>query len=106
MQMKFHPFALFLSVLLAGCGIFPSEQERAEQKSPSFRQGYSDGCAAASASPVNYRAELYRDEAQYKANRLYRAGWSNGYSTCRRDSGGAVPNSPLDNPILNPSPGH
>lgn len=91
---------------LTACGLFLSPQERAEQKSPAFRQGYSDGCAAASASPVNYRAELYRDEVQYNTNRVYRMGWGNGYATCRRDNGGAVPNSPLDNPALNPVPGH
>jgi len=105
--MKFRPvFGFSLVILLAGCGLFPSAQERAEEKSPSFRQGYSDGCAAASASGVNYRAELYRDEVQYKTNRVYRAGWGSGYSSCRREGAGAVPGSPLDNPALNPVPGH
>ena len=105
--MRYRVFMLYLILAsLAGCGLFPSAQERAEEKSPAFRQGYSDGCAAASASSVNYRAELYRDEAQYNTNRVYRAGWGSGFSSCRRDNGGATPNSPLNNPALNPIPGH
>jgi len=95
-----------LSISIAACGLFPSAQERAEEKSPSFRQGYSDGCAAASASSVNYRADLYRDQAQYNTNRVYRAGWGSGYSSCRREGAGPIPGSPLDNPAINPVPGH
>jgi hypothetical protein len=99
---------LFLSgaLLLAACGLFPSAAERAVQKSPNFHAGYEDGCAAASATGVNPREGLYRDEALYNTNGAYRAGWSNGYSVCRGEATAASPGSPLDNPAMNPNPGH
>jgi hypothetical protein len=90
---------------LAGCGLFPSAAERAAQKSPNFRAGYNDGCAAASTMGSNPREGPYRDEALYKASQAYRAGWGNGYSLCRREGVGAEPDSPLDSSVLNPSPG-
>src|SRR5437763_665720 len=91
------------ALALAGCGLFPSAAERAVQKSPNFRAGYSDGCAAASATGANPREGAYRDEALYKSSQAYRAGWGNGYSLCRREGVGAEPNSPLDSSVLNPS---
>jgi hypothetical protein len=93
---------LFAAAGLAGCGLFPSAQERAMQKSPNFHAGYSDGCAAASTSGANPREGAYRDEALYKNDAAYRAGWSNGYSLCR---GGTAPGAGLGNPVTNPIPG-
>jgi hypothetical protein len=98
--------AYVAALLLAGCGLFPSAAERAVQKSPNFRAGYEDGCAAASATGVNPREGPYRDEALYNTNSAYRAGWGNGYSVCRGQATSASPGSPLDNPAMNPSPGH
>jgi hypothetical protein len=93
------------ALALAGCGLFPSAAERAVQKSPNFRAGYNDGCAAASATGANPRERPYREDALYKASQAYRAGWGNGYSICRREGAGAEPGSPLDSSVLNPSPG-
>ena len=98
--------ALTGALAFAACGLFPSAAERAVQKSPDFRAGYSDGCAAASATGANPREGPYRDEALYKASQAYRAGWGNGYSLCRREGVGAERSSPLDSSVLNPSPGH
>jgi hypothetical protein len=92
-------------VSMPGCGLFPNATERAVKKSPDFRAGYSDGCAAATATGANPREGPYRDEALYKVSAKYRAGWGNGYSLCRREGSGAEPNSPLDSSVLNPSPG-
>ena len=98
-------FGIIALLPLAGCGLFPSASERAVQKSPDFRAGYSDGCAAATATGANPREGPYRDPSLYKVSQAYRAGWGNGYSLCRREGVGAEPNSPLDNSVLNPSPG-
>ena len=95
-----------VALALAACGLFPSAAERAVQKSPDFRAGYSDGCAAASVTGANPREGPYRDEALYRVSQAYRAGWGNGYSVCRREGVGAEPSSPLDSSVLNPSPGH
>lgn len=103
MAAKLIPMSAVLG--LAACGLFPNAAERAVQKSPNFRAGYSDGCAAASTNGANPREGPYRDETLYKASPAYRAGWGNGYSLCRREGFGAEPSSPLDNSVLNPSPG-
>lgn len=91
--------------LVAGCIFFPSSRDRALRKSPSFKDGYDDGCAAATTPSSNYREGPLRDDALYKTDSVYRAGWANGYQTCspldRRE--GATPNS---NPIPQPNPGH
>ena len=70
------------------------------QKSPSFRAGYDDGCAAASTTGANPRERPYRDEASYQNDRAYHAGWSSGFSACRSE----VYGSPVDTPAINPSP--
>jgi len=95
-------FVFSCVVLLAGCGLFPSAQERAVQKSPNYRTGYSDGCAAASTTGANPREGPYRDDTLYRSDAAYRAGWSNGYSLCR---GGTAPGTGLGNPVTNPVPG-
>jgi len=94
---------LALMFALAGCA---SPQERVEARTPAFHQGYDDGCAAASATGVNPRENPYRDEALYKADHAYRAGWSSGFSSCRNMGNNNSPESPLDSRIMNPSPGH
>lgn len=97
--------AALLLFALAGCALFPSRAERAVQKSPNFRAGYSDGCAAASTTGANYREGAYRDEALYKTSAAYRTGWGNGFSICRTEAMGAAPGSPVNNSALNPTPG-
>jgi hypothetical protein len=101
--MRFSRTAIFFcATLLVGCGLFPSVQEQAVQKSPNFRAGYSDGCAAASTTGANPREGPYRDQALYNSDAAYRTGWSNGYSLCR---GGSAPGAGLGNPVTNPVPG-
>jgi hypothetical protein len=88
------------SFVLAGCGMF-SAADRAQRNSPNFHAGYDDGCVAASTSGANPREEPLRDEALYKSDKAYRAGWSNGFSACRNDAAG---NPQVDNPMLSPIP--
>ena len=81
--------------LASGCIFFPSAKDRALRNTPSFKEGYGDGCAAASTQSSNYREGPYRDEALYQSDAAYRAGWANGYQTCRpvQPNGGAAPGS-------------
>jgi len=69
--------------ITSACFLFPSAKDRAMRHSPSFKEGYSDGCAAATTVSSNYREEPYRNEALYQADAAYRAGWANGYQSCR-----------------------
>ena len=44
--------------------------------SPSFKQGYSDGCSSA-------RGSMRRDESHYRSDSDYMMGWGDGNSVCR-----------------------
>lgn len=92
-----------LSSLTAGCIFFSSPRDRAMRRSPSFKDGYADGCAAATTKSANYRETPYRDEVLYKSDSLYRAGWANGYQTCNPDRTGAAPST---TPVPAPGPPH
>src|SRR5271165_14026 len=92
-----------VAAVAAGCVIFPSARDKALRRSPSFQEGYSDGCAAASAQGSNYREGPHRDEALYQSDETYRAGWSNGLQTCRPTQSNGSP--PGGNPIGSPIPG-
>lgn len=97
--------AVVLTFLLAaGCAVFGSK-ERAMQKDPNFREGYEDGCAAATNHGSDLRDRPVGDKQLYANNETYRAGWSSGFQTCRRSD--LEPNAmPGDNPIRLPGPGH
>ena len=96
-------FVVGLASVAAGCIFFSSPKDRAMRRTPSFKDGYADGCAAATAQSSNYRDAPYRDEQLYKTDGVYRAGWANGYQTCNPSRTGAVPDA---NPIPTPLPGH
>ena len=97
--------AVLVALSLAGCGIlFPSTRQRAEKNSPSFRNGYSDGCASAGARSANYREPLVRDESAYQSDKAYRAGWASGLYNCRTATT-ANPSAPGVGPIPDNSPG-
>ena len=84
---------VFLAGLtLAGCGLLETPADRAVKRSPSFRAGYSDGCAAASspsANPRDAQASLAGED------KLYRRGYSAGLSSCR-PTGVAPGSAPYD----------
>ena len=75
--------ALSLAFALAACGIFETRAQRATRNTPSYKEGYDDGCATANASGANYRGSQVRDDALYESDHAYRAGWANGLSICR-----------------------
>jgi len=98
----------FLGLMLflpAACSIFGCADERALQKQPSFKEGYEDGCAAATAQGSDLRDRPVGDKELYADDPTYRQGWSSGFQTCRRTD--LEPNAaPADNPIRVPGPGH
>src|SRR3569623_2323301 len=82
--------ALTALLALMGC---ESAADRAMNRTPDFRAGYSDGCASAGTQGANPRdTDLMRDEAAYRTNRAYRTGWGTGFKGCRTyQPGGNVP---------------
>src|SRR5579885_3423092 len=105
MKKTFGLVTLALSVALAGCAIFDTPRDRAIRRTPSYRQGYEDGCASANYEASGYRYQgTVRDPLLAKSDSVYRAGWSNGFNTCR------IARSPgmgtLRNPVPSVSPGY
>jgi hypothetical protein len=99
---------VFLALALlsaAGCAVFGSREERALQKDPNFRQGYEDGCAAATNQGSDLRDRPVGDRQLLAKDEVYRKGWTTGLHTCRRSD--LEPSAtPGDNSIRLPGPGH
>lgn len=98
--------AIAAAMTLASCALFPSAHDRAIRRTPNFKAGYNDGCAAANAAGASYRYGPVRDEDLFRRDDTYRAGWNTGYSTCRStvSPSGAEPGHGMSLP--EPSPGH
>ena len=91
------PAAGLLVFILSGCAALDSPEQRALRKTPSFRAGYEDGCAAANAEGADLRDRPVVDKSLYDNDDAYRAGWSSGTQTCRRTAlptGGVNPVQP------------
>ena len=74
-------FALLgVALVLSACG--STDGDKLAQ-SPNFQPGYADGCASANQQGADFRDRQVRDEALYKVDESYRAGWSSGFSSCR-----------------------
>jgi hypothetical protein len=79
-------------LLLAGCA-----GDRALRNSPDFKAAYSDGCASASLQGANPRGNsLTRDDAAFRSNAAYHAGWGEGFNSCRAMN---APQSPGGGPF-------
>jgi len=86
--------AFFLAATLGGCVLFGGPNDKALRRTPAFREGYSDGCAAAnnpSANPREQPSDLSDPD------RLYRRGWASGYQTCRTTS--IAPGDAISGPL-------
>jgi hypothetical protein len=95
---------LFLAALpvLSACVFFEGSISRKMEKSPNFKAGYSDGCATTSGGTANFREQPdVRDQALFKTDKAYRAGWSAGYTACRPVNAVSTPQS---GPIADPYP--
>ena len=90
--------------LLSACIFFEGPEARQLEKSPNYKQGYSDGCATVSSHSANYREQTdFRDRALFRTDKAYRAGWSSGYTACRPMTANSGPQS---GPIADPYPPH
>ena len=94
--------AVILLVSLSGCIFFETRAQRAMRNDPNFRIGYSDGCASANARGASFLDKKVRDDSLFQTSQPYRAGWSNGYTTCNnqlnRSSNNAVNGMPDQRP--------
>ena len=96
--------AVFLAVSLSGCIFFETRAMRAMRNDPNFKAGYSDGCASANARGTSFTGAKVRDETLFKISEPYRAGWSNGYSTCNNQLYGPGTPNTSDMPDHRPNP--
>ena len=103
--MKFAFVLCVLALALQACALFGDSRDRALRSNPSFREGYEDGCASATGQGSDLRNRPVGNPGLYKGDDTYRAGWSNGYETCRR-SDVAPGVSPGNGAINLPGPGH
>lgn len=98
--MRAIPVLGLVSLLVAGC----AGGDPAVRKNPNFREGYEDGCQAATDQGADLRDRTVGDKELLKSDDAYRAGYNNGLETCRRTNNEAgVP--PGTNPPLAPEPG-
>ena len=85
------------ALMLAGCAVFGGANDKALRRTPSFRAGYSDGCAAATAQSANPRDDKGSLEGE---DRTYKRGYAMGYQSCQQRSTAPVgaPTGGLSNP--------
>ena len=88
------------ALTLGGCAVFGGPSDRALRRSPSFRAGYSDGCAAATAQTANPRDDK---DSLAGEDRLYRRGYATGFQSCRNGTA-AAPNSPFNSGMNDNAP--
>jgi hypothetical protein len=101
------PIVIAMALSVCGCALFGGPADRALRRTPSYRDGYQDGCAAATDANADMRRDPATDSELYKTDAIYRHGWGNGYQACRSTmTPGSQANMPGSNPLLNPSPGH
>ena len=97
-------FALAL-LTMAGCAVFGSGTDRALQRDPAFREGYDDGCTAATSHGSDLRDRTVGDQKRMTSDEMYRKGWNSGFQSCRRND--IEPDAaPGDSPLRLPGPGH
>ena len=97
-------FVVLLAVELSGCIFFETRAMRAMRNDPNFKAGYSDGCASANARGTSFTGSKVRDEAAFQVSQPYRAGWSNGYSTCNNQLYRSNTPNVNDSPDQRPNP--
>jgi hypothetical protein len=98
--MRAFPTLGFAVFVLAGCASAGPEL----RKSPSFQEGYEDGCAAATYQGSDLRDRTVGDTELLNSDDSYRAGYNSGLQMCRRTNG-ETETAPGTTPPLVPEPG-
>ncbi len=104
MRLPLLPTIAVILVSTSACGSPGGSEDAKFNKSANMQQGYEDGCASATQQGADLRGRLVQDTALYKADPAYRAGWSNGFSSCRTTTT-APGTQPGANPLGGPLPG-
>lgn len=91
-----------VTLSLGGCTLFGGPADRKLRNTPSFREGYSDGCAAANNPSANFREGPSADTSSYASDPIYRRGWANGYQVCQPT--GVAPGDTPYQPMQGPTP--
>ncbi len=78
---------------LAGCASTADMQ--AMRESPSYHQGYGDGCATGTEEDKSFSTKMTRDAYSFDNDPAYRTGWRQGYLECgdrtpRDNDGGRI----------------
>ena len=102
MFVRYGAWGLML-MLLSGCAVFGGPADRALRRTPSFRDGYADGCAAATVQNANPRET---PPSLADQDKIYRRGYAIGLQTCQRTTvaPGDAPVRPFNTGV--PTPGH
>lgn len=103
-QISLAGLVVIVAASLGSCIFFETPAMRAMRNDPNFKAGYSDGCASANARGASFTGEKVRDETLFKTSQPYRAGWSNGYSTCNNQLYGPGRPNTSDMPDHRPNP--
>ena len=103
-QISLAGLVVIVAASLGSCIFFETPAMRAMRNDPNFKAGYSDGCASANARGASFTGEKVRDETLFKTSQPYRAGWSNGYSTCNNQLYGPGTPNTSDMPDHRPNP--
>ena len=96
--------AVLLAASLSGCIFFETRSMRAMRNDPNFKAGYSDGCASANARGTSYTGNKVRDDALFQISQPYRAGWSNGFTSCNNQLNGSTAPNISEMPDHRPNP--
>jgi len=94
-----------LVLLSAGFVLSACAFERAPEvlQNPIYKTGFSEGCETAHTRVSGFNDTIHRNEALYKTQEVYRAGWGDGYASCggqRQFDDNSVFNERRDNTVI------
>ena len=72
------------ALLLTSCGT-EGQRLMAEGASPSYAQGFDDGCSSGKKSAGDMFAQFHKDIRQFQSSQDYRQGWNDGHEECRNE---------------------
>ncbi len=83
---------LVLLIAFSGC----SQEFVLSNATPSFRDGYKDGCQTGTAKASNLTGTVVQDQKRYLEDTEYARGWRNGKRQCNYDDARKNPNDTLE----------
>lgn len=83
---------LMTGLILTAC----SEEILRSNSSPSFADGYQDGCKSGSSTASNLTGQFVRNETRYANDPEYASGWRNGDRECDGQHFNVNPTNPME----------